>query len=97
MMTGVAKRMAGQFFKAIDAELTGAVVPIRSAPSARPSVGEAIAEPEAAEAPQVFAGRAAAAPSGVGGDVQTFLLGAGVGALLTAFGVAIGYLLGRRR
>jgi carbon monoxide dehydrogenase subunit G len=28
MMTGVAKRMAGQFFKAIDAELTGEVVPI---------------------------------------------------------------------
>jgi carbon monoxide dehydrogenase subunit G len=96
MMTGVAKRMAGQFFKAIDAELTGAVVPIRSAPSARPSA-EAVVEPSAAGAPQVFTGRAAAAPAGVGGDVQTFLLGAGVGALLTVFGVAIGYLLGRRR
>src|SRR5688572_32576210 len=34
MMTGVAKRMAGQFFKAIDAELTGEVVPIAAAPSA---------------------------------------------------------------
>ena len=96
MMTGVAKRMAGQFFKAIDAELTGAVVPIRSAPSARPSA-EAGVEPSAAEAPQVFTGRAAAAPAGAGGDVQTFLLGAGVGAVLTVFGVAIGYLLGRRR
>jgi len=96
MMTGVAKRMAGQFFKAIDAELTGAVVPIRSAPSARPSA-EAGVEPAAAEAPQVFTGRAAAAPAGIGGDVQTFLLGAGVGAVLTVFGVAIGYLLGRRR
>jgi carbon monoxide dehydrogenase subunit G len=96
MMTGVAKRMAGQFFKAIDAELTGAVVPIHSAPSARPSA-EAVVEPSAAGAPQVFTGRAAAAPAGVGGDVQTFLLGAGVGALLTVFGVAIGYLLGRRR
>ncbi|NYJ05598.1 CoxG family protein [Petropleomorpha daqingensis] len=96
MMTGVAKRMAGQFFKAIDAELTGAVVPIRSAPSARPTASEAVAEPSAAEAPQVFTGRAAAAPAG-GSDVQTFLLGAGVGALLTVFGVAIGWLLGRRR
>jgi hypothetical protein len=94
MMTGVAKRMAGQFFKAIDAELTGAVVPIRAVPP----VAEAVPEPAAAEAPQVFAGRAAAAaPAGVGGDVQTFLLGAGVGALLTVFGVAIGWLLGRRR
>jgi carbon monoxide dehydrogenase subunit G len=99
MMTGVAKRMAGQFFKAIDAELTGAVVPIRSAPSARPAVEglETAADVAAGGAPQVFTGRAAAAPGGVGGDVQTFLLGAGVGALLTAFGVAIGYLLGRRR
>jgi carbon monoxide dehydrogenase subunit G len=94
MMTGVAKRMAGQFFKAIDAELTGAVVPIRLAPPVAASPEEAAV---AAEAPQVFTGRAAAAPAGAGGDVQTFLLGAGVGALLTAFGVAIGYLLGRRR
>jgi hypothetical protein len=92
MMTGVAKRMAGQFFKAIDAELTGAVVPIGTAPSARPS--GAAETPAAAGAPQLFTGRAAAAASG--GDAQTFLLGAGVGALLTAFGVAIGYLLGRR-
>jgi len=94
MMTGVAKRMAGQFFTAIDAELTGAVVPIGSAPSARPSAA-AVSEP-AAGAPQVFAGKAAATP-GVGGDVQTFLLGAGVGALLTALGVVLGYLLGRGR
>jgi carbon monoxide dehydrogenase subunit G len=94
MMTGVAKRMAAQFFKAIDAELTGAVVPIGSAPSARPAAA-AVSEP-AAGAPQVFTGRAAAAP-GVGGDVQAFLLGAGVGAVLTALGVVLGYLLGRRR
>jgi carbon monoxide dehydrogenase subunit G len=97
MMTGVAKRMAGQFFKAIDAELTGAVVPIRLAPPVAASPEEAAVAGPAGEAPQVFAGRAAAAPAGAGGDVQTFLLGAGVGALLTAFGVAIGYLLGRRR
>src|SRR3954453_20734146 len=65
MMTGVAKRMAGQFFTAVDAELTGAVVPIGSAPSARPS---AAAVPDTAEAavPQVFAGRAVA--GGVGSD-----------------------------
>jgi carbon monoxide dehydrogenase subunit G len=94
MMTGVAKRMAGQFFKAIDAELTGTVVPIAAAPSARPSA--AAEAPAAAGAPQVFTGRAGAAAAS-GGDTQTFLLGAGVGALLTAFGVAIGYLLGRRR
>jgi uncharacterized protein len=67
------------------------VVPIRSAPSARPSTA---AVSETAEAPQVFTGRPAAAAAG---ETQTFLVGAGLGALLTAFGVAIGYLLGRRR
>ena len=34
MITGVAKRMATQFFAAIDGELAGEVVPIASAPSA---------------------------------------------------------------
>ena len=100
MITGVAKRMAGQFFKAIDDELTGAVVPIAAAPSAgtagRPSTA-ALSETEGHEAPRVFAGGKAAAQSGVAPDVQTLLLGVGIGGLLTALGVALGYLLGRRR
>jgi uncharacterized protein len=99
MISGVAKRMAGQFFQAIDDELTGAVVPIAAAPSAgtagRPSTA-AFSEVNGHEAPRVFAGRAAAS-SGVTPDVQTLLLGVGIGGLLTALGVALGYLLGRRR
>jgi hypothetical protein len=92
MMTGVAKRMAGQFFKAIDDELTGrAVVPIGAAPSA-----VAAGAPEAGvEAPRVFAGRAAAAPA-VPADVRTLALGAVGGAVLTLIGVLVGYRLGRR-
>ena len=43
MITGVAKRMAGQFFKAIDDELTGAVVPIAAAPSAAAAGDAALA------------------------------------------------------
>jgi carbon monoxide dehydrogenase subunit G len=93
MITGVAKRMAGQFFKAIDDELTGAVVPIAAAPSAV-AAGEAVPAAVAA-GPQVFAGRAAAAPA-LGGDVQTLLVGAAGGALLTLIGVLVGYRLGRR-
>jgi uncharacterized protein len=43
----------------------------------------------------VFAGRAAAAaPSG---DVQTLLIGAAGGAVLTLIGVLVGYRLGRHR
>ncbi|HLM05425.1 MAG TPA: carbon monoxide dehydrogenase subunit G [Blastococcus sp.] len=94
MMTGVAKRMAGQFFKAIDDELTGAAVPIAAAPSTV-AAGEAAQAAPAAAAPRVFAGKAASAGP-VGGDVQSLLLGAVGGAVLTLIGVAVGYVLGRR-
>jgi uncharacterized protein len=98
MITGVAKRMAGQFFKAIDDELTGAVVPIAAAPSAV-EVGEAalVAGGQPAAIGRTFAGRAAAPAAPVGGGVRSLLLGAAGGSLLTLLGIAIGYLLGRRR
>lgn len=93
MMTGVAKRMAGQFFQAIDDELTGqAVVPIAAAPSA---VAAAAPVAPAAGAPRVFAGKAAA--RGAGPDWQSAVLGAAGGALLTIISILIGYRLGRRR
>jgi carbon monoxide dehydrogenase subunit G len=95
MITGVAKRMAGQFFKAIDDELTGAVVPIGAAPSAV-AAGEAALAAPAAAGPQVFAGKAASAGP-LGGDVQSLLLGAVGGAVLTLIGVLVGYRLGHRR
>lgn len=96
MVTGVAKRMAGQFFTAIDNELTGKVTPIAAAPSAV-AAGEAAVASPAAAGPQVFTGRAAAAAGGpLAGDTQTLLLGAGVGAILTLLGVLVGYRLGRR-
>ena len=89
MITGVAKRMAGQFFTAIDDELTGKAVPVAAA---APVEGA-----PAAGAPQVFTGKAAVAAGGpLGGDTQTLLLGAGVGAILTLLGVLIGFRLGRR-
>jgi carbon monoxide dehydrogenase subunit G len=95
MMTGVAKRMAGQFFSAIDAELTGAAA--ASAPGAVTTspVGAApaaAAVPPATTAP-VFAARAAAAAPA---DVRSLLLGAAAGAGLSLFAVAVGYLMGRR-
>jgi uncharacterized protein len=93
MITGVAKRMAGQFFQAIDDELTGAVVPIAAAPSA---VVGAPPEAAAAGAPRVFAGKAAAAPAIVG-DVKTLAVGAAAGAVLTLLGVLVGFRLGRRK
>jgi hypothetical protein len=98
MISGVAKRMAGQFFKAIDDELTGAVVPIASAPSAAASDASLVVggAPAPAAAGRTFAGRAGV-PAGTSGDVQTLALGAVGGALLTLIGVLVGYRLGRRR
>jgi len=96
MMTGVAKRMAGQFFKAIDAELTGVAVPAAAAPSAA-AVSDTALAGVGAPAPAVgrtFTGKAAAGP--LGGDVQSLLLGAVGGAVLTLIGVLVGYRLGRR-
>jgi carbon monoxide dehydrogenase subunit G len=94
MISGVAKRMAGQFFKAIDDELTGVAAPAFTAP---PAAGAAAPVAVAPGAPQVFAGRAAAAAGPLGGDVRTLALGAVGGAVLTLIGVLVGYRLGRRR
>jgi hypothetical protein len=96
MITGVAKRMAGQFFTAIDNELSGTVTPIAAAPSAVAAGGAAVAAAPAVGAPQVFTGRAAAAAGGLGGDVQTLAIGALGGTILTLIGVLVGYRLGRR-
>ena len=88
MITGVAKRMAAQFFAAVDDELQGrTVVPIASAPSAA-------AAPSDAAAPTVFAGRAATAPGEL--NIREVALGAIGGAALSLIGVAVGYVLGRR-
>jgi len=98
MISGVAKRMAGQFFKAIDNELTGTVVPIAAAPSAAAASDASLvagAQPVAA-APRTFTGKAAASAGPLGGDVQSLLLGAAGGAVLTLVGILVGYRLGRR-
>ncbi|SNS74902.1 hypothetical protein SAMN04488107_3636 [Geodermatophilus saharensis] len=105
MMTGVAKRMAGQFFAAIDRELTSGA-PVETAPAAARATSTAVSATDAVAAvpsgtpaapePQVFRGAKApaAAPSS---DVRTLAAGALGGAGLTLLGVLVGWLLGRRR
>jgi hypothetical protein len=91
MIGGVAKRMAGQFFTAVDAELTGTAAPVETPAAA--------VTPAEAPAPQVFAGRAAAPSSSgwVPAEARPLLVGAAGGGVLTLLGVWVGYLLGRRR
>ena len=89
MITGVAKRLAAQFFTAVDAELTGTVVPIEAAPSSA-----AVTRTDAAALQsQVFIGRAGV-PAGTS-DLHTLALGAVGGSALTLLGVLVGYRLGR--
>ena len=95
MITGVAKRMAAQFFTAVDAELAGAgAAPAMAEP--RPSAAAVSATDVEAPAPQpqVFTGRAGV-PAGTS-DLRALALGAAGGSLLTLLGVVVGYRLGRR-
>jgi carbon monoxide dehydrogenase subunit G len=91
MLTGVSKRMAAEFFAAVDAELTGAAAPAPGAPVAAP---EAPAAPTAAPAPAGVwtAPTPAAAPGN-----QGFLLGVARGAAVALAGAVVGgWLAGRR-
>ena len=93
MITGVAKRMAAQFFTAVDAELAGAGVAAET-PQAPAAVTGQATEAPAAPQPQVFTGRAGV-PAGTS-DLRTLALGAAGGSLLTLIGVLVGYRLGCR-
>jgi hypothetical protein len=96
MITGVAKRMAAQFFTAVDAELAGVGAPVAAAEPG-PSVAAVSATDVKAPAaqPQVFTGRAGV-PAGTS-DLRMLALGAAGGSALTLLGVLIGYFLGRRQ
>ena len=101
MLTSVSKKMAGQFFGAVDDVLTGKRPAEVAAPAAATpaAAGEVAAAPVAtAGAPasgQVFRAPAAAAPAGaLGGNPLAAAL---VGAAIALAGVIVGWLDGRRR
>jgi carbon monoxide dehydrogenase subunit G len=108
MITGVAKRLAGQFFSAIDAELTGKAPAVAAPANAdvTPSAaavsdtavhgGSSAPAPAAAStagAPTRFASPAAAPTGAAPAELALAAVGGGV---LTLLGVLVGYLLGRR-
>jgi hypothetical protein len=90
--------MAGQFFTAIDAELTGAAVPAATAMVGEPAgaATDGSAEPSRAAAPVTYAGSVPATGGWVPAEARPLLVGAAGGGVLTLLGVWIGYLLGRR-
>ncbi|MGR7024752.1 SRPBCC family protein [Geodermatophilus sp. URMC 62] len=94
MITGVAKRMAGQFFTAVDAELSGAAAPRPS--SAAVSSTDAVPAATPAALPAAPPGAPRTAPATPSADLRTLAVGAAGGAGLTLLGVVVGWLLGRR-
>ena len=95
MLTGVAKKMAGQFFTAVDADIAG-----MRAPGAMPEVALVPAgAPGMPGTPTPYAGPTPGgrpAAQGDGPQGRDFLYGALVGAAIALAGVAVG-LAARRR
>ena len=91
MLTGVAKKMAGQFFAAVDADIAGLRAP---GEMPEPMLVPAGASARALGVPAVYPGRAAAGrPPFQGRD---FLYGALAGAAIALAGVAVGIAARRR-
>ena len=99
MLAGVTKKMAGQFFQALDRDIAGVLAPA----GATTALGAPAAGGDGtASAPGVYAGRTGvgAPRTGAGtfdlGSGAGFALGALVGGLLALAGVALGARIGRR-
>ena len=89
VLTGVAKKTAGEFFKAVDDVLTGKAPATPSLPSPR----EEAAHPTAAPGGAVFTAPAPG-PTVAGSE---FVRGAVFGALVALAGVLVGAVVARRR
>ena len=89
VLSGVAKKTAGEFFKAVDDVLTGKA-PSVPLPAPRHEPAHPVAAPHGTGA--VFSGPPPAAPSG-----SEFLKGAVFGAVVALAGVLVGGLVTRRR
>mgnify|MGYP003456542465 CR=1 FL=1 len=96
MLAGVTKKMAGQFFTALDQDIAGVLVPA----GATTALGAPVAGGVPTASGTVFPGRQATANANASismDSATTFGAGALVGGILVAIGVLIGSRLGRRR
>jgi carbon monoxide dehydrogenase subunit G len=89
MLTGVAKKTAGEFFRAVDDVLTGAAAPA-------PAGSEAPA-PATPGTPAVLAAPAPPGPPAASTRPEGLLLGVAVGAAAALLGVLVGSAVTRRR
>lgn len=94
MLAGVTRKMAGQFFTALDADIAGVGAAVTVAPAAPGAPTPAASTPAALAVGTTFTGRAAA-PSASSG-ARDLVVAAVAGGLLALAGVALGWRLGRR-
>jgi carbon monoxide dehydrogenase subunit G len=95
MLAGVTKKMAGQFFSAVDADISGVRPTGPSAPEALPQTAAA-GIPGGAGAPGTpvsYAGRPAATGPFAG---REYALGVVTGGVVALVGVVVGWAIGRR-
>ncbi|CAN7474626.1 carbon monoxide dehydrogenase subunit G [Terrabacter sp. LjRoot27] len=95
MLAGVTKKMAGQFFSAVDADISGVRPVTPSAPGAA-ALGPAPGIPAGAAAPGTpvsYAGRPAPAGPFAG---REYALGVVTGGAVALVGVLVGWAIGRR-
>jgi hypothetical protein len=90
VLTGVAKKTAGEFFRNVDDVLTGKAVTQPAAAAVAAGRGEAFLVPEGTYVREPAAAR-------MGGDLDTFARGAVFGAVVALLGAAVGGLVARRR
>jgi hypothetical protein len=93
MLTGVAKKTAGEFFSAVDRVLTG-TEPVAAAPAGPASAPDGAPVPAAQG--QVYSAPGAALVTSAGGS-RDLLTGAVVGAAAALLGVLVGAVVARRR
>jgi carbon monoxide dehydrogenase subunit G len=94
MLAGVSKKMAGQFFTAVDQDIAGVRKGAAALPGAAAAAGAAPGAVAAPAGAPVYAGAPAGLPFGAD---QRFAVGVGLGALVALVGVLVGAILGRRR
>jgi len=90
MLTGAARKMADNFFAAVDADIAGVRAPV--------AVPEGVLVPAGAVAGGAVGGATAGRPAFQGNESQPrdFFLGALTGAAIALAGVAVGIVAGRR-
>lgn len=99
MLAGVARKMAGQMFKALDADIAGdrpAAVPAAAAAGSGAAAGGAAVSSASGQHTTTYAGSARSASGGSSSGGPGFVPGALFGAGVALAGVLVGWLIGGR-